>query len=186
MVLESADSLFGERDEFLWGARERPDPKKKNAARARNQSEAPSLKFMRDKKGGIYGEPDLLSKEEEVKLVVAAGKANPNPSRWYVVPSRFVHEWLAYTTVEANTLEDKVSPRPEKLDNTTLLLVSPVTNLWYVNEAATKATDGKAGDYRLVNVNTWKTFKSLYPGSGPAIFVDDDDKVSHRRANEVA
>ena len=125
-------------------------------------------------RGKDYDRGSETSKEDEVVLVMRATKSAPSPSRWYVVPSIFVHDWLSYSSVkDEKTRGEGVYLRPTKLDNSKLLKVSPVSNMYYVDERIKRAGESDAGDYRLVNQATFKMFKSLYPGSGPAIFVDD-------------
>lgn len=133
-------------------------------------------------------------------MILKASSAEDKSSRWYVVPSKFVHDWLAYVDAkkkekkeeeEAETKgggklhaeedeEPEIQPRPEKLDNSPLLEADETTKLWRVKLNIRKANDKYPGDYRLINKQTYEAFCDLYPGSGPTIYVDDYHKDNFR------
>ena len=181
LLINNAEVLFEERDEFLWGKRDRPDPTKSQQR----------IKFR-----GGYGYQHashrtgkiqvsrvdraaevMITKAEEAAIILKAGEMDAlrPPKVWYVVNSKFVTDWLTYIAVKEKMVNG-VSERPKKIDNMPLLDVQPETQLFFVREHVKCANDSDPGDYRLVNPATYSKFSSLYPGSGPAIFVEAEVK----------
>eukprot|EP00518_Triparma_eleuthera_P008634 CAMPEP_0182468142 /NCGR_PEP_ID=MMETSP1319-20130603/15018_1 /TAXON_ID=172717 /ORGANISM="Bolidomonas pacifica, Strain RCC208" /LENGTH=663 /DNA_ID=CAMNT_0024668309 /DNA_START=158 /DNA_END=2146 /DNA_ORIENTATION=+ len=186
LLICNAEELFLERDEFLWGARDRPDPDKMWIKAQENSYRATSATSNHTQRtfqiGGNEGMSADLTKADEVLEITRAGNANKSPSWWYVVPSSFIRDWLAYTCVKDNIVEG-VSERPVKLDNTAFLGVQEKSQLYYLKEGLLLASDDAEGDFRLVNRQTYLKFCEMYPGSGPMICVlgaDRDDFTQYR------
>ncbi|GMI27164.1 hypothetical protein TrCOL_g7335 [Triparma columacea] len=167
-------------------ARERKDPEKKsmwkNSVRSSSGEVNYSALVLNKGKISIAGKDRqaevMLTKAEEMAIILKAGEASDPATtggRWYVVESNFVYKWLAYVALKENAVEG-VCERPRAIDNTVLLGVQETTKLFYLKEDKKCASDRHPGDYRLVNQQTWKKFCSLYPGSGPAVYVEDGNK----------
>ncbi|GMH74088.1 hypothetical protein TrRE_jg5615, partial [Triparma retinervis] len=186
LMVTNSEELFGEREEFMWGQRERKDPERKSAWKnsTRTSSGEANYSALVLEKGKIkFAGKDrtaevMLTKAEEMAIILKAGEASDpavEGGRWYIVESKFVYNWLAYVALKEKIVEG-TSERPRCIDNTTLLGVQETTKLFYLKEDKKCASDRHPGDYRLVNQQTWKKFCSLYPGSGPAVYVEDGDK----------
>ncbi|GMH87419.1 hypothetical protein TL16_g10852 [Triparma laevis f. inornata] len=174
MLVNNAEYLFIERDEFLWGSRNRPDPERAQGSSDSQPYNPSSIKNLQIKQVDNSMSGDM-TKADEASSIMKAGDSDTSPYTWYIVPSKFIHYWLAYTSVK-ETMVEGVSERPKKLDNTMLLGVQKDTKMWYLKEGIKLASDEYAGDYRLVNKQTYMKFCEMYPGSGPIIFVDSVDR----------
>ncbi|GMH64665.1 hypothetical protein TrST_g10103 [Triparma strigata] len=174
MLVNNAEYLFLERDQFLWGSRSRPDPNRHGPGAAASQYNTSNMKNLNITRVDNSMSGDL-TKTEEATAIMKASNSDTSPCRWYVVPSKFIHDWLAYTSLK-EAMVDGVTERPKKLDNTMLLGVQKDTKFWYLKEGIKLASDEDPGDYRLINSQTYTKFCELYPGSGPTIFVESSDR----------
>ena len=187
LLILHADSLFGDREEFLWGAR---SPRLKSRAAGVFIYQKSKKTFDKSILAGTY----IASPLSELETILSASSADLSPTRWYVVPSKFIHEWLSYveakkedvavTAVGQSEKEEEEGGggpppgprRPEKLDNSSQLEVDRSTKLWKVKSGIRRASNTDGGDYRLVNRQTFQAYCELYAGSGPIIFVEDNQK----------
>ena len=180
LLCGNADAFFGERDEFLWGARREDRPGREKDLRS---AKAKACELATGAKASVeQSKKELIlpTKEVEVDRILSAGHAKP--SRWYIVESQFVHDWLEYTGVKNPaagadpTAPPPETPRPTKLDNAKLLLTDEGTKLWVVNPAIKVAHGDDSGDYRRVTKQVYNSYCNMYPGSGPAVCVLDKTK----------
>ena len=190
LLLSHADSLFGDREEFMWGFRS-AESKRSSSLRTEKSSFTSEV----DHRQRLFDNSILgraVSPLDELQTLLKASAADEKPGRWYIVPASFVHDWLAYvdakkkhsktekTAAELMLAEEEPQedskPRPTKLDNSSLLEAEATTQLWRVKIGLRKASDRHPGDYRLVNRQTYEAYCDLYPGSGPTIYVEDYHK----------
>lgn len=105
-------------------------------------------------------------KKKEMETIMELEKRSDDKEdgkMWFIMDAPWVESWLFYVRNDPN------SPRPGPCINNRLLEWKEDIKKWAPRKNLAMAVNMRSGDYRRVSEETWLAFKSLYPGSGPAM-----------------
>mmetsp|Transcript_28073 Transcript_28073/g.39986 ORF Transcript_28073/g.39986 Transcript_28073/m.39986 type:complete len:342 (-) Transcript_28073:117-1142(-) len=121
-----------------------------------------------------------LAKEKVVATTVVDDKKDLPPSdvelespttTWNVISAAWITSWLAYVHVDKGK-----SPSPGPCRNDHLIEWDPEHHKYIGRFGLQMSTNENIGDYRRIHNDTWEAIKEFYPGSGPSITMEFDQR----------
>jgi hypothetical protein len=108
------------------------------------------------------------NREGELKRIMDADDPVEEDGKiWYIINSAWVQAWLLYVHSNKN-----INPNPGPCRNDCLLTPAEDNSIWVPKENLIMGRKEIPGDYRRISKECWEIYCELYPGSGPAIYVE--------------